>query len=213
MMIAIVQQCQVVIPMGRKKSYNRDDLVGKAMEVFRDNGFAGTSAEVLVDHLEVNRYSIYAEFCSKQGLFDAALKRYDEEVLDRNFGPLEAPGAGIADIQVLFEFFGLSGESPAWGRGCFLCNTAVEFGPLDPNGTGFVERYFERVSQAFYVALENARTTGNLRSSVVTLNEAGFLTSSVLGLFVMLRAKAPSSLIKSAVKVAVDHLDNLQTGQ
>ena len=67
--------------MGRKKTYDRDVLIGKAMELFRDHGFAGTSTLMLVEGLGVNRYSMYAEFGSKQALFDASLKRYDEEVV------------------------------------------------------------------------------------------------------------------------------------
>ena len=196
--------------MGRKKSYDREKLVGKAMEIFRDHGFAGTSAEMLVERLGVNRYSLYAEFGSKQGLFDAALQRYDEEVVERNFGPLEAPGAGIGEVRALLEFFGTAGRSPAWGRGCLLCNTAVEFGPDDPSGAGFVQRYFARLSKAFNAALGNAHEKGELRRSVVPREEAAFFTASVLGLFVMLRAKAPPSVIKRAARVAIEHLEALR---
>ena len=104
--------------MGRKKGYDRDVLVGKAMEIFRDHGFAGTSAEMLVEGLGVNRYSLYAEFGSKQGLFDAALERYDADVVERSFGPLEAPGAGIEEVRALLEFCGSAGDNPGLGRGC-----------------------------------------------------------------------------------------------
>ena len=196
--------------MGRKKSYDRDVLVRKAMEIFRDHGFAGTSAEMLVEGLGVNRYSLYAEFGSKQALFNAALQRYDEEVLERNFGPLEAPGASIDEVRALLEFFGSAVGGPASGRGCLLCNTAVEFGPDDPSGAGFVQRYFERLSEAFYAALGNARGKGELRLSVDPREEAGFFTASVLGLFVMLRAKAPPTVIENAARVATEHLEALR---
>ena len=195
--------------MGRNKTYDRDVLIGKAMELFRDHGFAGTSTQMLVEGLGVNRYSVYAEFGSKQALFDAALERYDEEVVERNFGPLEAPGAGIAEVRALFGFFGTAGESPASGRGCLLCNTAVEFGPDDPSGAGFVERYFGRLSKAFYDALNNARRQGELRRAVDPREEANSFTASVLGLFVMLRAKAPPTVIESAARIAIEHLEAL----
>ena len=196
--------------MGRKKSYDREVLIGKAMEIFRDHGFAGTSAEMLVQGLGVNRYSLYAEFGSKQGLFDAALRRYDEDVVERNFGPLEAPGAGINEVRVLLDFFGTAGEGPASGRGCLLCNTAVEFGPDDPSGAGFVQRYFDRLSAAFYAALDNAHGKGELRPPVEPRAEAGFFTASVLGMFVMLRAKAPATVVEDASRVAIDHLEALR---
>ena len=172
--------------MGRNKSYDRDELIAEAVEIFRDHGFAGTSAEMLVQRLGVNRYSLYAEFGSKQGLFDAALQRYDEVAVERNFGPLEAPGAGLEEIRALLEFFGRAEQSPASGRGCLLCNTAVELGATDPSGARFVQRYFERVSEAFYAALENAGARDELRPSVEPRAEAGFFTASVLGMFCLL---------------------------
>jgi TetR/AcrR family transcriptional repressor of nem operon len=195
--------------MGRKKNYDRDELIGKAMEIFRDNGFAGTSAETLVEGLDVNRYSLYAEFGSKQGLFDAALHRYDEELVERNFGPLEQPGAGLDAVRALLEFCGSAGKGPDSGRGCLLCNTAVEFGPNDPSGAEHVQRYFKRLSKAFHSTLDNARRKGELRSSADPRAEASFFTASVLGLSVMVRAKAPPSVIKRAAQVAIEHLESL----
>jgi TetR/AcrR family transcriptional repressor of nem operon len=195
--------------MGRKKTYDREELIGKAMEIFRDHGFAGTSAQMLVDGLGVNRFGIYAEFGNKQGLFEAALDRYNQEVIERNFSPLEAPNAGLAEIRALFRYYGKAAESPGYGRGCLLCNTAVEFGPLDPTGEGFVQRYFKRLSKAFAAALRNAKKQGEAKDTLQLAKEADFLTASVLGLFVMLRAKAPPPAIKGAVSVAVAHVDGL----
>ena len=197
--------------MGRKKTYDRDDLIEKSMEMFRDHGFAGTSTQMLVEGLGVNRYSLYAEFGDKQALFDAALERYDEVVIGRNFGPLEAPGAGIAEIRALLKFYASESEGPASGRGCLLCNTAVEFGPDDPSSAGFVQRYFERLSKAFYAALDNAHVQGELRSSVNPREEADFFTASVLGLFVMLRATAPPAVIEGAARAAIKHLEALRS--
>ena len=165
---------------------------------------------MLVQDLGVNRYSLYAEFGSKQGLFDAALQGYDEEVVERNHGPLEAPDAGIDEILALLEFFGAASEGSASGRGCLLCNTAVEFGPDDPSGAGFVPRYFDRLSDAFHTALQNAYGKGELRPSVEPRAEAGLFTASVLGMFVMLRAKAPPRIIEDTARVAIEHLETLR---
>ncbi len=195
--------------MGRRKTYDRDVLITKAMEIFRNHGFVGTSAEMLVEGLGVNRYSLYTEFGSKQALFDLALRRYNEEVVGRNFGRLETAGAGIDEVRALLEFYGSAGRGGASGRGCLLCNTAVEFGPNDPNGAGFIEKYFDRLSGAFYAALNNALERGQLRQIADPRNEANFFTATVLGLFVMLRAKAPATVIESAARVAIEHLEAL----
>ncbi|MEM7365557.1 MAG: TetR/AcrR family transcriptional regulator [Pseudomonadota bacterium] len=195
--------------MGRKKSYDREELIGKAVDLFRDHGYANTTAEKLSSALGVNRYGIYAEFGSKQGLFEAALKRYEQENVERNFGPLERPGAGVDEIRTLFEFFGQADRSPAFGRGCLLCNTAVEFGPDDPGGDKFIAHYFKRIENAFLSALQNAASEGEINDTVDVSKEADFFTATVLGLFVMLRAQAPARLIKNAVDSAVEHLNLL----
>lgn len=201
-----------VSEVGRRKSYARDELVDKAVELFRDHGFGNTSAEMLSEKLGVNRYGIYSEFGSKQGLFDAALKRYEEQNVERNFGPLEKPGAGVEEIRMLFEFFGKAEKSPAFGRGCLFCNTAVEFGPDEPSGDRFIQRYFDRISKAFESALSNAAKSGDIPSTVNPQEEADFFTATVLGLFVMLRAKAPSSVIKNAANSGIHHLESLCSG-
>ena len=179
------------------------------MLIFREHGFAGTSAEMLVDGVGISRHSLYAEFGSKQGLFEAALQRYDEQILERNFGPLEQPGAGVTEIRALLRFFGGATEGPASGRGCLLCNTAVEFGAEDPTGAGFVQRYFVRVSGAFRHALDNADSRGELIRGVDTGAEAAFFTAAVLGMFVLLRAKAPARVTEDASRRAIAHLEGL----
>jgi TetR/AcrR family transcriptional repressor of nem operon len=179
------------------------------VQLFRERGYAGTSAELLVQRLGVSRYAIYSEFGSKQGLFDEALRRYDEDLITRRFGPLEAPGAGLGEIRALLGFFGSAGDGPAAGLGCLLCNTAVELGPLEPSAGEVVQRYFERVSRAFRHALGNARERGQLRATVDLEAEASFFTATLLGLFVLIRARAPATMIEEAARVALGHLESL----
>ena len=93
-----------------------------------------------------------------------------------------------------------------------MCNTAVELGPRHPSGAGFVKRYLKRLSDAFHGALSNASDADELRPSVELRKEADFLTASILGLFVMLRAEAPSTVIRHVAQAALEHLDALCVG-
>ena len=193
--------------MGRKKSYDREELIAKAVELFRDNGYASTSTQMLVESLGVNRNSLYSEFGSKQALFDAAIERYDGTVLDRNFGPLEVSGAGLHEIRALLRFFAEAGTGVASGRGCLLCNTAVEFGPQDPSGAEFVQRYFHRISSAFINALSNAKESGDLAAGIDPRSEANLFTAGVLGIFVMIRAQAEPELIRGSCRIYEERLE------
>jgi hypothetical protein len=45
---------------------------------------------------------------------------------------------------------------------------------------------------------------------VALREEADFFTASTLGLFVMIRAKAPPAIIENAAKMAIEHLEGLR---
>lgn len=195
--------------MGRRKTHSREEILAKAMAIFRKNGFGRTSAEMLVEQIGVTRYSLYSDFGNMQGLFEAALDRYNDEIIDARFGPLERPDAGLPEVLALLEFYGSAGNSPAAGLGCLLCNTAVEFGPDDPSGSNAVQRYFDRLSGAFGNAIGNAQKRGQLPDGTDTRREADLLTSVILGLFVLIRAKAPSTTIENAASAAKEHLETL----
>ena len=125
--------------MAGVKQYDRIELLDRAVELFRRNGYSATSTADLVAELGVNRKSMYAEFGSKQGLFEAALERYDEHHLSGVLAPLEAPGAGADAIREAFEGYASASEGWARGRGCLLCNTAVERAALDPGARRHVD--------------------------------------------------------------------------
>jgi TetR/AcrR family transcriptional regulator, transcriptional repressor for nem operon len=130
-------------------------------------------------------------------------------VIEKSFAPLELPGAGIKDIRSLIEFYASAINGPAAGRGCLLCNTAVEFGSQDTGNTGFVQLYFKRLSRAFNISLNNAYRNGELHNSVSPGKEADYFTATILGLFVMIRAKVQPSMIKNAAEMAIKHLEEL----
>lgn len=196
--------------MGRKKKYDRDTLLTRSMANFRQHGYASTSTQMLVNDLQVNRFSLYAEFGNKQGLFEAALERYNNDVIRPKFEPLFAETAGFDEIRELIEFYGAAGETQASGRGCLLCNTAVEFGPTDPSEANLIPQYFDYLSGAFKAALTNAHRRAETPKSVDLKAEADFFTACVLGMFVMIRAEAPKSMLRNAAKAAIQHLELLR---
>lgn len=196
--------------MGRRRTLSRDELLLKAMQVFRENGYAGTSADLLVERIGVSRYSLYSDYKNKQALFEAALERYNDDVIDQRFGPLERADAGLENILKLLDFYAEAADGPVAGIGCLLCNTAVEFGADDPTGDGFIRQYFKRLSFAFENALSNAQRSGSIRPDTCCKQEADFLTSLVLGLFVLIRAKAPVATIKHSVLSVKNHCEALR---
>lgn len=195
--------------MGRAKKYEREDIARRAMQVFWRHGYDGTSTQMLVEEMGVNRFSLYAEFGNKQALYEAALALYETEVVERNIGVLDQPGADLGTIARLIEGFGAWACQPGSEVGCFICNTATERAPYDPGSQRFVNRYVERLSAGFSRCLMQADSLGQLQAGVDVQAEGRFLATLLLGFFVQLRAQVPAQLVQASAGAALSYLQRL----
>ena len=193
--------------MGRPKQYERTDLLDRAVELFRRQGYNGTSTAELVAELGINRKSMYAEFGSKQELFEATLEHYERNHLTNVLAPIEAPDAGVDTIRQAFTGYATASEGWFHGRGCLMCNTAVERGPLDPASGKYVTAYLERITRAFRNALENGKRVGEIHEMADLDELAAFLTTALIGVAACIRAEAPPEQLHAASRVATNVLD------
>jgi len=193
--------------MSGTKQYDRTDLLDRAIELFRVQGFSDTSTAELVAELGVNRKSMYAEFGSKQGLFEAALERYNQEHLSNVLAPIEAADAGLDAIREAFASYADASDGWVRGRGCLMCNTAVERAALDAGAGRHVAAYLDRLTNAFRHALGNAQRSDELDPSADLDELAAFFTMALIGVVACIRAKAPPEQVRASCRVATSILD------
>ncbi len=196
--------------MGRHKTYDREDVTRKAMQLFWERGFHAASTQDLAERMEVNRFSLFAEFGSKQGLFEETLAMYEREVVTSHFAVLESADAGLAEIQSVVDAFAAAAGGPRSERGCMLCNVAAERAPFDPASERMVARYVDRIRGALSNALENARRRGEVRPDVVLEDQAGLLTSSLLGFWLLMRAGVDAEMVRGAARAWRAQLDAIR---
>jgi TetR/AcrR family transcriptional repressor of nem operon len=194
--------------MSGVKQYDRIQLLDQAIELFRWQGFNGTSTTELCTELGVNRKSMYAEFDSKQGLFEAALERYNDKHLSAVLAPLEAADAGIDAIGGAFAGYASASKGWAQGRGCLMCNTAVERAALDEGSRRYVTAYLQRLTSAFRHALTNGQHAGDISQDADLDELSAFFTTALIGVAACIRAEAPPAEIQAACKVATSILDS-----
>ena len=197
--------------MSGVKQYDRTALLDLAMDLFHRQGYHGTSTAELVDELGVNRKSMYAEFGSKQGLFDAALDHYNATSLTAVLAATEATDAGTDAIRSTFAGFASASEDWAQGRGCLLCNTAIERAVLEPASGDRVDAYFERLTAAFRSALATGQEAGELNPTANIDDLAAFFTMSLVGIATLAKGRADPDLIHAACRVAMATLDANQS--
>ena len=198
--------------MGRRKTYDGKEKLQQAVQLFHKTGYSATSTADLVEHLGINRKSMYAEFGSKQAMFDAALQLYNDDQVEQNFGFLETPTAGVAEMETMLARLAASARGPLAGLGCLLANTAVERAPSDRSAEKHVRDYVDRIRAAIRNALENGRACGDVAASTNIEAQAGFFTSHVLGQLTLIRANVSPDIVEQAASVALAHLRALECG-
>lgn len=194
--------------MPSPKGYNREEVLDRAIELFRRQGYSATSTAELVEELGINRKSMYAEFGSKQELFEAALDRYSQVNLSRVLAPIEAKDANAQSIRDAFLGYASASETKFRGLGCLMANTAVERAALDPSSAKYVDAYLDRLQKGFRGALENAQHDGDVSNEADLDDLAAHFVNSVVGISALLRAKATPEQMYAAGRGATSVLGN-----
>src|ERR1700754_1337851 len=109
--------------MPRTKSFNEEEMLDKAKDLFWRKGFNGTPPQDILDETGLSRSSLYDTYGDKQSLFLKTLKRYrDREtaaVITHLDGAEDVPLA----IRRLFQETYQECFAPQGRRGCFMINT------------------------------------------------------------------------------------------
>lgn len=61
--------------MARTRQFDADTALDAAIDVFREHGFEGSSAQMLVAAMGIGRQSLYATFGDKWQLYCSAVRR------------------------------------------------------------------------------------------------------------------------------------------
>lgn len=192
--------------MPSPKGYKREEVLDRAIELFRRQGYSATSTAELVEELGMNRKSMYAEFGSKQELFESALERYSEINLSRVLAPIEAPNANAQSIRDAFLGYASASETTFHGLGCLMANTAVERAALDPGSAKYVDAYLDRLASGFRNALQNAQKDGDLGDNANLEDLTAHFVNAVVGISALLRAKATPEQMYAAGRGATSML-------
>jgi len=181
--------------MSRKKEFQYDQVLNKAMWTFWTNGYHATSMKNLVEGMGINRFTIYANFENKRNLFLLVLDRYQQEIMAPINNILLESQEGIESIYIYFNSFvqlHIQGKFP---NGCLMVNTICELGIHDPEIRQLGEQYLSRLNQAFSLALTRARNRDEIRPDIDLQSTAQFLTGCMeaLGILVKIQNQAELS--------------------
>lgn len=175
--------------MARPREFDIDQVVDAAMKVFWQRGYAGTSAQDLVEGTGLGRGSLYGAFGSKHNLYERALQRYHEHTAS-NVALLAEPGP-VKDLirRLLLSIVDTELKDR---RGCMAANATLELAGQDEVVAKLVKLNFGRLEGALDGAIRRAQSDGEIPADKNARALARFVVNAIQGLRVVGKATAKS---------------------
>lgn len=190
---------------GRPRAFEPEAALGKAMNTFRDGGFAATSLDDLSEAMGINRPSLYGTFGDKRDLFLKAYERYRAEMAS-TFAPAFDPALTLR--QMLEKIYAialdvyLAGENGP--RGCFTVMTATSEAMADPEIRPLVQKALGSTQRTLAKRFQAAVETGELPPTADVQVLSQIASSTVEALAIRSRARVPRAELEAIARGTVD---------
>lgn len=194
--------------MARNKNFDRQEKLIQAMELFWQKGYANTSVADLVEHLGINRFSLYSTYTDKETLFHESLQYYLQHLSSANNTPLSDRSSGIDELIAFFQNF--TQQQRQQPCGCFFQNSLLERVNEDDSILVDSDAYYENLAKAFTHMLTNSIDKGQLQSDLNVTQLSDFLIIHMQGIRLMGKARQYERL-ESTVAMLIDWLNSYRT--
>ncbi|MCA1578702.1 MAG: TetR/AcrR family transcriptional regulator [Acidobacteria bacterium] len=193
--------------MARHKEFDRDEALHKAMEVFWARGFEAASVQDLVEHMGINRQSLYDTFGDKHSLYLQALDRYEQVESRKLFELLQRPGPVKKAFKDLFNGVVEGSLCDQQHRGCLMNNAMSELAGRCAATAEKTRHNMAAIEDAFHGALLRGKKSGELKGVREPRAMARFLYNSFQGLTLMAKATPDRKVLEDVVRVTLSVLD------
>lgn len=192
--------------MPRTKTFDESEVLDKAIQVFWKQGFNATSIQDLVEHLGINRASMYDTWGDKHQLYMAALKRYRQ---GSSSWLLEKIRSEVPAKEIIEDFMIHAVEealNDPERKGCFLVNAATELCNQDPQVNQLFIDNKKTLVLVLSELIKEAQSRGEIRQDKSPEVIASFLYTTVVGLRVISKSENHDRELKEVVRLALNTL-------
>jgi TetR/AcrR family transcriptional repressor of nem operon len=192
---------------GRKKIFDEEEVLLKAIECFWKNGYDGANARNLSKEMGVNIGSIYHSFSSKKGLFISALQYYSK-MMDKVAGDFIYSHDNIKEgIKNLFLKIAESTDKAEDAKGCFLGNTIAAMSTKDDTFQAMVAEILRRRELLMVRTIKEAQSKNQIASEKDPILLANYLTNLWHGLNISRRFYPDKEEFKKMILFSLNVLD------
>lgn len=151
---------------GRPREFDMDEALDKAVLVFRERGYHGTSITDLTAAMALTSGSVYKAFKDKRGIFLAALDRYKERRDPLIRAEVERGATGRERLSNVLGFFAGSAHGVEGERGCLVVGTATELATLDDEVAQRIKRSLDRNEALLEELIRQGKADGSLATAL-----------------------------------------------
>jgi TetR/AcrR family transcriptional repressor of nem operon len=192
--------------MARKKDFDEDELLEKAVNLFWRKGYHATSAQDLVDELKINRSSLYNTYTDKKTLFIKSLRQYQQKQTNNTLTMLAKAEDAAVTIKQIFDNLINESVSDALLKGCFMVNTAVELAGRDPEIGVIVNENNKSVEDGLTKLIGKSQQSSKLSSTIEPRTMARFIFANITGIKVAARTGGDRRTLQDIADVAISAL-------
>jgi TetR/AcrR family transcriptional regulator, copper-responsive repressor len=190
---------------GRPRSFDENEALAKARDVFWDAGYTATSLDDLSAATGLNRPSLYGAFGDKHSLYSKILADYRSLARSGMATALSAERPLREALALVYELalrLYLPRERSA--RGCFMIGTAVAEAVADRDVRESLAAGLKEIEAAFEKRFAFAKKNGELEK---TANSTGLAKIAAAALYMMAiksRTGEPRRALEQIAEAALD---------
>jgi AcrR family transcriptional regulator len=195
------------MPGGRPRTFDADDALERAVEVFWRHGYEGASLHELTAAMGVNKPSLYAVFGSKEELFRRAVARYAE--IDMAYARKALEELTARDVlRTLLHDNVDALTQPGRPPGCLSVQGGVSCGPDNAGVAEFLAASRLAGERALADRLARAVDEGDLAATSDPTALARFVMTFSEGQAVHAAAGAQRDQLRQSADIALTALDH-----
>ena len=193
--------------MPRVKLFNEEEVLQKAMGLFWKKGYHATSIQDLVDHLGINRASLYDTFGGKDALFQQAFSLYRNQNKKAMIDFLNNYSSVKEGLAKLFEYAINDSLQDKDSKGCFVVNTTTELASCDQNMLSVIAGNKQEFEAILYNYLNTGLESGEIPANKDIHAIASLLFTLYNGLKVISKLKPDKKEMLRSVSMSLTVLD------
>lgn len=194
---------------GRPREFDKQQALRKAMRLFWEHGYEGTSISALVSTLGIASARIYAAFGSKQQLFEEAVALYESAeggFADRALALPDIHQAMAQMLEAAISTYTRVDEP----RGCLVVSAASGVAPDNLGVQQWLAGRRRQRTESIISRLREARDQGQLPAETQVEALGHFYATFLHGISVQARDGVPGEDLRGASRQALALLPNRQ---